>query len=75
MQDRFIELTRRDGTPLTLNVAHITAIGYEEKATKIVGGVTTESRVEAWVTTTARQHFAVLDSYDHIKGIVQRAHL
>lgn len=75
MQDRFIELTRIDGTKVTLNVAHITAIGSEWKPTRVVGGQTMERKLIFWVSTSARQIFEVKEDYERVSSMVKRAHL
>lgn len=64
MQDRFIELTVNDGTQITLNVAHITAVGFDQ--------VGVERRT--FVSTSARQVFYVNEEYEHVSSIVRRAH-
>lgn len=75
MQDRFIELTTDDGTLITLNVAHITAIGSDREATHIVAGRVTEYADKVFVSTSARQVFYVQEDYEYISSIVRRAHL
>ena len=75
MQERFIEVTKTEtGNPLTLNVAHITAIGQEKVATRYEAGEPTEWRNKTWVSTSARQVWDVRESYEELSALV-RGHL
>lgn len=65
MQDRFIEVTVDDGTQITVNVAHITVVGFD-----VVNG-----KSKTFVSTSARQVFYVKEDYEYVSNIVRRAHL
>lgn len=76
MQDRFVEVTKTEtGDPITLNVAHITAVGQEKVATRYEAGEPTEWRNKTWVSTDARQIFYVRESYEEVSGMIRRAHV
>ena len=76
MQDRFVEVFKTEsGDPVTLNVAHITAIGQEKVATRYEAGEPTEWRNKTWISTSSRQVWDIRESYEELTGMVRRAEL